>query len=116
MSENNIQQIINNLKSIDPYLILLFGSHAYGTPHADSDIDLLVVTNDDYMPENFNQRNELYLSVSRQIRSISQQVPIDLLVYTKPMYQKFIAQKSIFSREIIQKGKILYERDNKAMA
>jgi uncharacterized protein len=26
-----------------PEKIILFGSHAYGTPHADSDVDLLVV-------------------------------------------------------------------------
>jgi predicted nucleotidyltransferase len=27
----------------DPERIILFGSHAYGTPNADSDVDLLVV-------------------------------------------------------------------------
>src|SRR6266481_5663415 len=26
-----------------PIKIILFGSHAYGTPHADSDVDILVV-------------------------------------------------------------------------
>ncbi len=26
-----------------PDKIILFGSHAYGTPHADSDVDILVV-------------------------------------------------------------------------
>src|SRR5436190_14282875 len=26
-----------------PERIILFGSHAYGTPHADSDVDILVV-------------------------------------------------------------------------
>ena len=26
----------------DPDKIILFGSHAYGTPHADSDVDILV--------------------------------------------------------------------------
>src|SRR5437899_11599861 len=26
-----------------PQKVILFGSHAYGTPHADSDVDLLVV-------------------------------------------------------------------------
>ena len=27
----------------EPEKIILFGSHAYGTPHADSDVDILVV-------------------------------------------------------------------------
>jgi predicted nucleotidyltransferase len=26
-----------------PEQIILFGSHAYGTPHADSDVDILVI-------------------------------------------------------------------------
>ena len=26
-----------------PEMIILFGSHAYGTPHADSDVDILVI-------------------------------------------------------------------------
>jgi predicted nucleotidyltransferase len=26
-----------------PEKIILFGSHAYGTPHADSDVDILVI-------------------------------------------------------------------------
>jgi predicted nucleotidyltransferase len=33
-----------------PDKIILFGSYAYGTPHADSDVDLLVV-----MPESCRQ-------------------------------------------------------------
>lgn len=37
-----------------PDLIMLFGSYAYGTPHGDSDVDLLVI-----MP----CRNELDMSV-----------------------------------------------------
>lgn len=27
----------------DPEKIILFGSYAYGTPHADSDVDILVI-------------------------------------------------------------------------
>ena len=30
-------------KRFQPDKIILFGSHAYGTPHADSDVDILVV-------------------------------------------------------------------------
>jgi uncharacterized protein len=116
-SENiYIQQINDSLQTMKPYLVLLFGSYAYGTPHPDSDIDLLVVTNDDYIPKNFQEKNEIYLQVSRKIRHINQQVAIDLLVYTIPMYQKFIEQNSSFAREITQKGKILYEGYNQTMA
>ncbi len=112
-SENiYIQQLTENLKAINPYLILLFGSYAYGTPHTDSDIDLLIVTNDNYMPQSFKEKSDLYLSVNSHIRNIAKRVPIDLLVYTKPMYQKFVEMQSSFSREIVNKGVILYENQH----
>ena len=44
VSENKfIQQLRYNLSQLDPYLVLLFGSFAYGTPDADSDLDVFVV-------------------------------------------------------------------------
>ena len=39
-----IQEIVDKLKSIDPHLILLFGSYAYGIPNEDSDVDILIIT------------------------------------------------------------------------
>jgi predicted nucleotidyltransferase len=118
MQEENIyiQQLKDKLKELNLYLVLLFGSYAYGTPHKDSDIDLLVVTNDEYIPKNFDEKNEIYLRVSRQIRPINQEIPIDLLVYTIPMYKKFLELNSSFAREVTQKGKILYERYNQRVA
>jgi tRNA nucleotidyltransferase (CCA-adding enzyme) len=44
-------KIIKRLKPLNPNKIILFGSYAYGTPHKDSDIDLYVVTNDDFIRE-----------------------------------------------------------------
>jgi len=111
-----IEQIKESLSELNPYLILLFGSYAYGTPHEDSDIDLLVVTNDDFMPQSFKERAQLYLTVNSYIRNIARKVPIDLLVYTMPMYQKFVELQSSFSREILSKGVVLYENNHKRLA
>jgi predicted nucleotidyltransferase len=111
-----IQQLSDNLKELNPYLILLFGSYAYGTPHLDSDIDLLVVTNDNYMPQNLDERINLQLNVSKHIFELAKQVPIDLIVYTLPMYNKFIEQDSFFAHELLTKGKILYERFSSTVA
>ena len=97
-------------------MFLLFGSYANGIPQEDSDIDLLVVTKDMYMPKTFQEKIELYLKVKRHISGINKYVPIDLLVYTLPMYQKFKELDSSFSREIFSKGKIIYETNNPAMA
>jgi predicted nucleotidyltransferase len=111
-----IEQLTERLKAINPYLVLLFGSYAYGTPNPDSDIDLLVVTNDDFMPKNYDERINLQLAISNHIFEFAKQVPIDLIVYTIPMYKKFIEQNSSFAHEITTKGKILYERFNITVA
>ena len=111
-----IQELKASLSELNPYLILLFGSHAYGTPHEDSDIDLLVVTNDEFIPQNYDERINMQLTVNKHIFEIAKKVPVDLIVYTIPMYKKFISQNSSFAHEIATKGKILYERYNTTMA
>jgi predicted nucleotidyltransferase len=61
-----IKQITENLKVINPYLVLLFGSYVNGTPHPDSDIGLFVVTNDDYMSQSFTEKT-IYISQQSNI-------------------------------------------------
>jgi len=104
------------MSELNPYLILLFGSYAYGTPHQDSDIDLLVVTNDNYIPKDYNEHTQLYLKVSKVIRPIKKHIAIDLIVHTLPMYELFIKQNSSFGNEITSKGKIIYESNHTTVA
>jgi predicted nucleotidyltransferase len=111
-----IQQLKEKLKELNPYRVFLFGSYAYGTPHIDSDIDLLVVTNDEFIPQTFQEKTNLYISVSEHILNISKQVPVDLIVYTLPMYKQFVETGSSFSKEILSKGIVIYETRHPAMA
>lgn len=113
--EKYISQIKATLQVFDPYLVLLFGSCATGTQGKDSDIDLLVVTKDNFMPQTFKEHTELYLRIKKSIAETNKQVSIDLLVYTIPMYQKFLELNSSFSREITKTGKIIYESNNPKM-
>ncbi|MEA2042118.1 MAG: nucleotidyltransferase domain-containing protein [Bacteroidota bacterium] len=115
-NDNYIQQINEILSKFNPYLILLFGSYAYGTPDEDSDIDILVVTQDDFIPKNFAEKSKIYQKISRAISSVNEKVAIDLIVHTLPMYKKFIEIDSSFAHEIITKGKIIYESNNTRMA
>ncbi len=96
--------IIERLRSIDVDKLVLFGSYAYGTPNDDSDIDLYVVTNDDFIPKNFKEKNNLYLKVSRELRDLRRVIAIDLIVHTKQMHQLFKDTNSSFYRNDIQKG------------
>ena len=111
-----IKQLKENLQVLNPYLVLLFGSYAYGTPNQDSDLDIFVVLNDNTMPTTFKEKQVLYLKVSQYTRSIAKQIPIDLLVFTIPMYEQFKTMKSNFSKEILNKGIVLYETNHPAMA
>jgi predicted nucleotidyltransferase len=80
--------------------------------HLDSDVDLLVVTTDNHLPKSYKEKSEVYLKVSSALADITGKIPIDLIVYTKPMYNKFNKLGSLFSKEISQKGIVLYEADH----
>jgi len=117
MEQNKeIEKIRDELVKSDPFLILLFGSQINGKTDIDSDIDLLVVTKDNYIPENFREKTELYLKVNRYIREIVKKIPVDLLVITYPSYQELIRNKDAFIQEIVNKGVVLYESKHTAMA
>jgi predicted nucleotidyltransferase len=114
--EQYIPLLISRLQQIEIAKVILFGSYAYGTPTETSDIDLLVVLNSDHYPGSYKEKSGLYLKVSRLIRDIRQQIPVDLIVHTNSMHKKFIELDSMFSKEILQKGKVLYETDNPSVA
>ena len=103
--------IVKRLKKIGIHKIILFGSMTSDDMHLDSDIDLIVVTNDNHFPKSYKEKSDIYLKISNLLTDISGAVPIDLIVYTKPMYERFIELGSLFSKEISRKGTVLYEAD-----
>ena len=88
-----------------PDRIILFGSHAYGTPTANSDVDLLVV-----MPT----RNPVSQAVRIRM-ALPARFPMDLLVRSPEMLAKRLKWGDGFLSEIVTKGKVLYEKSNVAM-
>jgi len=103
------KEILKRLLPIDPEKIILFGSYAYGNPDEHSDIDLYIVTKDEFMPENYEEKNIIYMQVSRRIRDLKENIPIDIVIHTKQMHQKFLELNSSFARKIIKDGEKLYE-------
>lgn len=85
-----------------PDKIILFGSYAYGTPHADSDVDILVI-----MPT----RNQLDQAVKIEL-ACDPPFPLDIIVRTPRNMQWRLAEGESFLREITTKGKVLYERNH----
>ena len=86
-------------KRFQPDKIILFGSHAYGTPHDDSDVDILVI-----MPA----RNQLD-QACRISLDIDPPFPLDIIVRTPQATRWRLAEGDSFLREITSKGKVLYE-------
>ncbi len=101
-------EIVDRLKSLDPEKIILFGSYAYGNPTEESDLDLMVVTRDDSYPESWTQRKELVRKISHEVYDIRKKVSVDLIVYTRAMFHDFSRSDSLFSKEILEKGRVLY--------
>lgn len=102
-----ITRIKNRLMQIHPHRVILFGSHAWGTPDEESDIDLVVVLEDETVPSTFSEKMKNVLKVRKCVADINREVSLDLLVYSKPEWRKFIETGSYFSREISEKGQEL---------
>ena len=105
------EEIVQRLKPLNPTKVILFGSYAYGTPTKDSDIDLYVVTNDDFMPKNWREKSQVYLKIADTLDDIMAQTAVDLIVHTKQMYQKFKELNSSFYKHDIQRGQVLWQQD-----
>jgi predicted nucleotidyltransferase len=85
--------------------IILFGSFAYGCPHQDSDVDLLVV-----MPTH----DEIQQSI-RITLAFDREFPLDLIVRTPERLHRRLAQGDSFLREITSSGIVVYEKRNAAV-
>lgn len=109
---NYIPLIVEKLIATMPEKIILFGSYAYGEPTDNSDLDILVVTGDKIIPSSFAEKSKIYLKISQAISDIKKEFPVDLIVHTKAMHQRFIEDNSLFARELLMKGKVLYEKNN----
>ena len=107
-----IAQIKFSLQHLNVSKVILFGSYAKGTQTDDSDIDLLVVTNDNFVFESFAQKMEVKLKISNALNPLRKYADIDLIVHTKPMYEKFILLNSGFKKEIFSSGSVIYEANN----
>jgi predicted nucleotidyltransferase len=83
-----------------PERIILFGSHAYGHPTRDSDVDLLVV-----MPH-AGRSPEQAAKIRDAVRA---PFALDLLVRSPRRLRERLAMNDCFLREIVDRGRALHE-------
>jgi predicted nucleotidyltransferase len=102
-----IQTLCDDIvRAFHPQKVILFGSYAYDTATADSDVDLLVV-----MPFSGHPAHKV-LEIRRAIRA---PFPLDLLVRTPADVQARVQLGDFFLREIVEKGRTLYETSDRGM-
>jgi predicted nucleotidyltransferase len=103
ITEALLQEIASRIvAAFDPEKVILFGSRAAGAPHADSDVDLLVIMEAQGSPI------QRAISVKRVCRP--RFVAMDVLVKTPEEVTNQLRQGNFLLRQILEEGKVLYER------
>jgi predicted nucleotidyltransferase len=88
------------VRRFHPEKIILFGSHAYGRPTRDSDVDLLVIMAHEGRPP----------EQAARIRDVvPAPFPLDLLVRSPQRLRERLGMNDYFMREIVDKGRSLHE-------
>lgn len=103
VSRRQIDAVVRKIvDEFNPEKIILFGSYAYGKPTIDSDVDVLVV-----MPS-VERPAARAAQVYKAVRG--KPFPMDILVRTPQEVAQRLAIGDFFFEEIIERGKIMYER------
>lgn len=95
------------VKEYRPKKIILFGSFASGLVHEGSDLDLVIIKETRKRP--IDRQVEVYGLVKPE-------VGIDLFIYTPEEFRDLESMGFSLVREMVAKGKVLYEARNAGMA
>jgi predicted nucleotidyltransferase len=98
-----IQAVVDVIAAqFEPDQIVLFGSHAYGSPQPWSDVDLLVIMESDRHPVEVSQ--EILQALPPFLFSV------EILVRSAETIRRRIKLGDPFLKEITARGKVLYAR------
>ena len=97
-----LKELTNNiLKSVSVTKIFLFGSHAYGSPDMNSDIDICILT------EEKKRKIDIMTDIREKI-GFSMSHPLDILVYKPDEFYIRANSKTSMESKILRDGIILY--------
>jgi len=98
------EEIIRRLvDEFHPEKIYLFGSHAWGKPTADSDMDLLVIVSR-------SRQKPIQRSVRAQHSLRGVKASVDVLVKTRKEFEQYASVKASLEAQISREGKLMYGR------
>ncbi|MDR0301144.1 MAG: nucleotidyltransferase domain-containing protein [Treponema sp.] len=105
-----LENLIVSLRPSDPYKVILFGSYAKGTPNEDSDIDLMVILDNNHVSKTYQERLNKKVFIRNLVLEINRKIPLDILVYSKEELSLIKKYGNYFIDEIEKTGKIIYEK------
>ena len=88
-------------RAFRPEKIILFGSYAYGRPHRDSDVDVLVI-----LPDAKRHGRRPSLAIRRKIPA---GFPVDILVKDTRDIADRLREGDSLLEEIVNRGRVMYE-------
>ncbi len=98
-----LDKIVSQLvKTYRPEKIILFGSYAYGVPHEDSDVDLLIIKT---TSQPFVDR---LVEVRKILTDPTRSVPLGPIVLTPEELDARLSIGDQFIEEIVTRGEVLY--------
>ena len=104
VSPDKVDAVVRRLvESAAPQRIYLFGSFVRGDINAESDLDVLVVTEDSVT----NPRRES-VRLRQLLRGIH--MPMDILVVTASEFAEHRRTPGLIYREVAESGRLVYER------
>ena len=102
ISKSTIQEAVKRLaETYSPLTIYLFGSYAWGAPHEDSDLDFLVVLNDDV-------KLNLALQIKGNHALKNMNVSTDIVLNHQVFFKERAEHPSTLQYKIIKEGKLVY--------
>lgn len=108
VSMKTIRRIAQHIaQRFNPEQIILFGSHAYGEPTVDSDVDLLVVM------DTPKDEMEAMVEIAKSLPILT--FGVDVIVRSRRTLERRKRLGDWFLREVTEKGKVLYERTDQGM-
>lgn len=104
ITQETIKEVTDRLiKVYNPEKLYLFGSHAWGTPHEESDLDVMVI-----VPESEEKSYRRTTSGDRALYGLP--ISWDLIVYTKDEFSDRANDASSLCYKIKKAGKLLYAK------
>lgn len=100
--ENELKSFVAGAKAAyKPEKMILFGSFASGRVTDESDLDLIVVA---------NTKEDFWTRLKNISKYCSHKVGMDVLIYTPEEFNNLINSRSFFKKEILGKGKVIYDK------